>query len=124
MQNYTPYFIENDCFRQVSAPDQNNYCLYEWKQPPRYYFYSFYFKHDFDITYISKTTAVKFLVNYEEIILKRGANIIIPAKNPYSFRGLENSISEMLVMGDARARESWESVARAMLTAQNLQRVS
>ncbi len=124
MQNYTPYFIENDCFKQISAPDSANYCLYEWRQPPRYYFYSFYFKHDFDITYISKTTAVKFLVNYEEIILKRGANIIIPANTPYSFRGLENSINELYALCNINARESWESVARAMLTAENLPRVS
>jgi hypothetical protein len=124
MQNYTPYFIENDCFKQISAPDSNGYCLYEWRQPPRYYFYSFYFKHDFDITYISKTTAVKFLINYEEVVLKRGANIIIPAKTPYSFRGLENSICELYALCNINARESWESVARAMLTSANLQRVS
>jgi mannose-6-phosphate isomerase-like protein (cupin superfamily) len=124
MQNYKPYFIDNDSFRQVSKPDSANYVIYEWKQLAKCYLYGFYFKHDFDVTYFAKTSAVKFVIDDQEMILQRGANILIPANSKYSFRGLEHCQNEMACMGDARARESWEAVERAMATAQNLTRVS
>jgi hypothetical protein len=124
IEPFKPYFLDDDCFRQVSKPDANNYCAFEWKQVPRYYFYPYFFKHDFDVTYFAKTTAAKFRLDNEEVTLQRGANITIPANTRYTFRGLEHAANELFVVGNARARESWEAVQKAMLTAQNLQRVS
>jgi hypothetical protein len=123
IEPFKPYFIESDCFRQASKPDQNNYVIWEWKQLAKCHFYGFYFKHDFDVTFFSKNSAVKFRVDTQDVTLTRGANLTIPANTKYSFYGLEHCHNEMLCMAPITARENWESVAQAMLTAQNLTRV-
>lgn len=120
MELNKPYFIEDDCFRQVSKPDSKNYCIFEWKQLARFYFYQFYFKHDYDVTYFARTSAVKFLVEGQPVTLQRGANLTIPAGIKYTFRGIEHCPNELIAMGDAGLRDSWESAARSTLHAEKL----
>jgi hypothetical protein len=113
-----PYFIESDCWRQASKPDSNDYVIFEWKQLARFYFYQFYFRHKFDVTYFAKTSAVKFLINGQEVMLQRAANITIPANTPYTFRGVEHVMNELFCMAPVAAKESWEAAARATLEAE------
>lgn len=120
---FKPYFVEADCFRQTALPDQNSYVLWEWRQLPKCYFYGFYFKHDFDVTFYSRNSAVKFRLGDRDVTVQRGANIKIPAKTPYSFYGLEHCHCDQYCMAPLAARESWETVAQAILSAENLTRV-